>query len=376
MAPRIPSDSTVGSSSHASSRMDIDDPVSRRTSVTNISIHDAQQEELEDRFDFLTNALNTIRFDAQRDLNLQPKSTQLALSTKTRPIFKAYGKHGSEAQLSKDIKEFLGSHNNTRGLTVWSPEEAATKEKAANGRMTHLKLLTAARALDAAQREAIARDEDPALIDPTTVENADINNSPLDGRRTLVNDEESLELVQEMEFEPANIRISFPEEVAGNIPPEILTTTNNILNLLNAQANARLEGYVAKYITLHPSPLQTRNGYGILRLGLHEEYAQQASNLFATAQTNNDGLMFEQGQRSWLRECFDHLGVKREGGRQGEMTERERGLIARAVGLDEDAVEGWWEKMAVETRGRKGMAVWMRARELELVRKAKLEGRY
>ncbi len=58
------------------------------------------------------------------------------------------------------------------------------------------------------------------------------------------------------------------------------------------------------------------------------------------------------------------------------MTDREKSWIGSAMGLDEHTVEEWWDWMSSNMKGRWGLRIWIRARELEMCRKAKLEGRY
>ena len=371
---RYPSDSTAVSSDF-DNHMDIDSaPSSRQSSLTNASIHGEVDEIYQARLAQLQGTLSSLRLDAQRQLNLQPKSTQLALTGETRKIFKSYSEHGSEARLSNAIHEFLKPSDDTKGLKMWSPKEAADAEKKANERMSNLRLHVALRALAPFRQAAMASGRHPDSVDPTTIPDGDITDSPLDGRKTHLNDEESLSILKELDFAPADIKLIFPEETA--IPPEILITTNKILALLNLQANMHLDHHVAKYITLSPTPHRVENGYAVLRLGLQEQYAHMVSNLFATATNNNDGLSLTQSQRSWLRECYDHMGIGLQGGREGEMTERERLYMARAAGIQEGEVEEWFDFMTMSTRGRKAMRTWMLAREIEAIRKAKLEARY
>ena len=363
--PRQPSagSSTAGASSTPDA-MDIDSaPTSRKTSLTAPSIHEAAGADT--RAVHLANLqaqLHGLRLSAQRELNLQPKSTQLALRKQTSSIISAYGKHGSASRLSLSVKNYFADEKSTKGLRFWSPDEALERKQAADTRMAQLRILAAAQTIQrAAQKRAAVHQ---ALLPSHDIPGSDPNDSPLDGRRTTTNDEETTSVIRDLDFHPASIVLTLPSNLS--LPPTLLPTINRILHILNLQANTRLQGYVDKYITLHPTPAKTQHGYALLRLGLLEHYTELVSHLFGTADSHP--MELSQAQRSLLREFFERLA--------GTLTETERGLLADATDLDEEIVEEWWRGMTRALRARKAMAAWIKARELELIRKAKLEGRY
>ncbi|ETN36560.1 uncharacterized protein HMPREF1541_08838 [Cyphellophora europaea CBS 101466] len=365
---RIPSDSTATSSGADVMEVDLvsNPSSSRRTSLTAPSIHETPQT-YTDRLQHIAHLqarLQNLHLDAQRELNLQPKSTQLELGTQTRGIFDAYAKHGSEARLSQSIAAFLGSERNTDTLQIWSTDEAAAASAAAAQKMIQLRILAAARAIKTAKHTTVAN-EMPGHIN--TIPDADITDSPLDGRRTTTNDEPTTPLIREWEFAPVDITLSMPNHL--DLPPTLLPTVSRILNVYNLQANARLHHHEAKYITLHPTPHKTVHGYALLRLGVSERFAELVGQLFDTEHTNAMGL--SQERRAWLRECYEKMGVQGQG-----LNQREAEMVAGMVGLDVEGVQEWWEEQGRKLRGWKAMRVWIAARELELVRKAKLEGRY
>jgi hypothetical protein len=366
---RMPSDSTVDSS--GVDCMDIDEskpsnPASRSSSLTAPSINETPLvfNSHEERMTYLQSRIHNLRLEAQRAVNLQPKSTQLSLTKATRDIFTPYRTHGSETRLSQSIKQYFDARYPANDR-IWSPDEARDRAAGAAATMAQLRLLAANQALqnanDAAQHEGLWPP------DPATVPGADINDSPLDGRRTQVNDEESTEYIRSLDFSPANITLQLPADV--NVPKELVSTVNRILAVLNVQANVKLNHFVDKYITLHHSPLKTQHGYAILRLGVSEEFSERVSNLFDTARTN--GLGLTERQRTWLREVWMHRGLNGKG-----LTRREKTILAGAAGITVEVLDEWWEGMVRQCRGWIASRIWVAARELETTRKAKLEGRY
>lgn len=369
---RIPSDSTAASSG-GGDRMDIDShqASSRHTSITAPSIHEGPQTYTDrpQRIEHLQARLQNLHLEAQRQLNEQPKSTQLDLTTQTRAIFDSYGKHGSQALLSHSIKTFFNDDRNVDHLQIWSAADASERHAAAAQTMEQLRIVAAARAIKLAKHAGLQDPQVPSSNIP--IPDSNPHDSPLDGRRTTINDEESTSLIREWPFFPADITIEMPAHL--DLPPTLLPTVSRILDLYNAQANARLHHHTSKYITLHPTPDKTAHGYALLRLGVAERYSELVSNLFVTEQTISDGLALglTQSQRAFLRDLYDRTGAAGPG-RPAALTQREKALVAEMLRLEVADVEQWWEVQGAKLRGYKAMRVWMAARELELVRKAKM----
>ena len=82
--------------------------------------------------------LQDLTVEAQRQLQDQPRATQLALSAQTREVHRQYEGHGSESRLSWNLWEFLGAKEDVRhcnggeegegGLVFWSHEEAMRRK--------------------------------------------------------------------------------------------------------------------------------------------------------------------------------------------------------------------------------------------------------
>lgn len=365
---RIPSDSTAASSG-GGDRMDIDShqTSSRHSSMTAPSIHESPQTYTNraQRIEQLQSRLQNLHLEAQRQLNQQPKSTQLDLTTQTRTIFDSYSKHGSQALLSHSLKTFFTDDRNIDHLEIWSAANASDRQAAAAETMEQLRIVAAARAIQLSKHHAAATSKHPH----TPIPHSNPHDSPLDGHRTTTNDEETTLLLPTLPFAPASITLTLPARL--DIPPSLLPTVSNILALYNASANARLHHHSAKYITLHPTPAKTAHGLALLRLGLAAHYAERVEHLFATEHT--DGMGLGQGQRAWLRDLYERKGVQQHGGKgKQKLTGREKAMVARMLRLEVGEVEEWWEEQGRKVLAYRAMRVWMAAREVELVRKAKM----
>jgi hypothetical protein len=366
---RIPSNSTVNSSG-GEDRMEVDsEPQSRNSSLTAPSIHEAPQALVDRarRIALLQDRLENLHLDAQRQLNDQPKSTQLDLTTQTGAIFTPYGKHGSQVLLSHSISKFLSSDHNTSHLTIWSASTAALQQAAANQKIQHARLALADRVVSNAAKHGVPLDPlspTSPTVAPTSTQldrlrYLALTASPIDGHRTTTTDPETTSLIRTWPFNPADLTLTLPPYL--DLPATLLPTISRILDLYNAQANSHLSHHVAKYITLATDPSRTEHAYPLLRLGLLEYYTELVEGLFDTEHTNV--MELSQEQSGLLRELYEKVGSR-------ALTEREKGLVARMLRVEVGDVEEWWAMQGRRLRAWKGSKVWLRARELEAWRLA------
>ena len=378
MAPnRIPSDSTA-TSSGGDDRMEVDsNPPSRNSSLTAPSIHEPSQTftNRTQRISQLQTRLKNLQLDAQRQLNEQPKSTQLALTRQTRAIFQPYGRHGSEVLLSTSIANFLTSSSSN--LTIWSATDATTAQASAKRKHSAGITSFANHVVSKALANGIPLPSDPSdPSSPLTTQPATpsqltrlreiaLTDSPLNGHRTLSRSPSTTDIIRSWSFHPADLTLTMPSHLA--LPAQLLPTVSRILDLYNLQANAHLEHLADKYLTLSPYPERSEHAYALLRLGVLQKYTELVEGLFDTRHTNAMGL--SQAQSALLRDVYEKIGHR-------ALSEREKEVLVRMLGIGGDEVEEWWGWMGRRVRAWKGVKVWVRARELEGVRSAKRTGVY
>jgi hypothetical protein len=136
---------------------------------------------------------------------------------------------------------------------------------------------------------------------------------------------------------------------ALELPPGFLSRINQMLTVVDHECRFRLFHHVSKY---GPSP--------VFRAGIAAHAQSQYENIFE--QMDDNYLNMTPESRQFLRGVFETNPT---------MNGTERRILARAVRIDEETIQAFWEDLMERRKAYWAMKIFMTAREIENGRKAK-----